>query len=98
MLIDNNRPSKTTSTSRIKALMPSTRSACGPVLQPWCSCFSACSSSSSPASVRGRRRSRVLAGTVTRRMLIVAWAMMGMRLRGLRGGRGGTGGSDYGEG
>ena len=89
-----NRLSKTTSTSRTKALMPTTRSACGPVLQPWCCCSSACLLYSSRASVRGRRRGgRALEDTVTRPVLIVGWAMMAMRLRRPRG-LGGTGGSD----
>lgn len=93
-----NRRSKITSTSRTKALMRTTRSACGHVLQPWCCCSSACSLYSLRASVRGRRRRGLaLGGTVTRPVLMVGWAMMAMRLRRPRR-LGETGGSDQGEG
>lgn len=99
ILINYNRLSKTTSTSRIKALMPITRSACGLVSQPWCCCSWECSSSFSRASARGRRRgSLASASTVTTRLvLMVVWAMLGTRLRRLDGGLGGTGGSDEGR-
>ena len=72
--------------------------ACGPVSQPWCSCSSACLSSCSRASARGKKRNQALAGTVTRPVLIVGWGMMGTLLRRLRGGLGGIGGFDDGEG
>ena len=72
--------------------------ACGLALQLWCSCSSACSSCSSPASAPGRRRNPALAGMVTRLVPMVGWAMMAMRPRRLRGGPGGIGGFDVGNG